>query len=122
LEYSQQSLAVGNQIAIVAAARMNTTLASVLPGAWFVALMGAIWTDTRKSREGIVRGREMGLGSLLLFGLVSGVIGLYEMSDHVQSLPFWNSITIGLIGLILIHLGSQGALKPLADQTRQEAI
>jgi hypothetical protein len=98
---------------------MKITFATILFCAWFVAMLvaltGLIWNCVRKGRPGMVHGLEMLLGSFLLVGFVSGVIGLYEMNDYVQSLPFWGSITLGLVGLFLMGRGIKGALRTPPD-------
>jgi hypothetical protein len=95
---------------------MKITVATILLCAWMAmlpaALAGAIWTCARKGRNGIIPGLGLLLGTLLLFGFVSGVIGLYEIDDYVRSLQFWGAITLGSVGLILIGLGIKRALKP----------
>jgi hypothetical protein len=101
---------------------MKITFATVLLGAWFVslpaALGGMIWICDKHGRKGTIHGLEMMLGSLLLFGFVSGVVGLYETNDYVQSLEFWSSMAIGLGGLILIGLGIRGARTPAPRKTK----
>ncbi len=103
---------------------MKITFATVLLGLWFVSLpgafLGAIWSCNKHGRKGIIHGLEMMLGTLFLFGFVSGVVGLYEINDYVQSLPFWNSMALGLGGLILIGLGLRGARAPAPRKTRPE--
>jgi hypothetical protein len=103
---------------------MKITFATVLLGAWFVslpgALVGAIWSCNKHGRKGIFYGLEMMLGSLCLFGFVSGVVGLYETNDYVQSFEFWCSMALGLGGLILIGLGLRAARASAPRKTRPE--
>lgn len=103
---------------------MKITFATVLLGAWFIslpgALLGAIWSCYKHGPKGIFHGLEMMLGSLFLFGFVSGVIGWYEMNDYIQSFEFGCSMALGLGGLFLIGLGLRGARAPVPRKTRPE--
>jgi hypothetical protein len=105
---------------------MKITFATVLLGAWMamlpVALAGATWTCARGGRKGIIPGLGLLLGTLLLFGFVSGVIGCYEIDDYVKSLEFWSSMALGLVGLGLIGWGIKGALNPGRRRGRSDSL
>lgn len=88
---------------------MKITWASLALILWFTlmvaALLGAVVACARKGGKGVLCGIQMLVGGLLTFGFVSGITGLYEIKNYAQTLPFWRSVIIALLGLYLLFAG-----------------
>ncbi len=92
---------------------MKITFASVLLFALIAAMVGslagAFWVCIRKGVKGLGSAVQMVVGSLLMFALASGVIGLYEIGGYARTVEFWESLAVGTIGLILFLRGIRQA-------------
>jgi hypothetical protein len=90
---------------------MNITGALIAYLAWFrvmvFALAATLIAGVRRGRRGLIYGGKMLLGGLLMFGLISGVIGINETTSYAQTLPFGIGLALGLTGLVLFCLGSR---------------
>jgi hypothetical protein len=90
---------------------MNITWSLLAYLIWFgvmtLALIGTLVAGVRR-RGGWVNGIKLLLGGLLMFGFVSGIVGIQEAANYARSLAFAISMALGLTGAVLFYFGSKG--------------
>jgi hypothetical protein len=88
---------------------MTITAAQVALVLWGCLLLTSLIAGgilcKRQRASGVWRAAGMMLGALLTFGFVSGLIGLYEITDYIRTIQFWISMSVGLGGVLLFSRG-----------------
>jgi hypothetical protein len=90
---------------------MKITFASISMVMWILLLLASIAVAVLASVKAGMRGwpvlARLLPGALLLFGFVSGIIGLYEINNYAATTSFWVSIGVGILGLWLFVSGTR---------------